>query len=40
MFSTTKIEGFLRRFSVVEFSAVDFLDFKDSTPKITVLAYV
>ena len=27
MFSTTKIERFLRRFSVVEFSAVDFLDF-------------
>lgn len=27
MFSTTKIGRFLRRFSVVEFSAVDFLDF-------------
>lgn len=39
-FSTTKIGRFLRRFSVVEFSAVDFVDFKDSTPKITVLVYV
>ena len=27
MFSITKIGRFLRRFSVVDFSAVDFLDF-------------
>ena len=27
MFSMTKVGGFLRRFSVVDFSAVDFLDF-------------
>ena len=40
MFSMTKIERFLRGFSVVDFSAIDFLDLlktsKDSTPKITV----
>ena len=36
----TKIGRFLREFSVVDFSAVGFLDLlktlKDSTPKITV----
>ena len=40
MFSMTKIERFLRGFSVMDFSAIDFLDLlktsKDSTPKITV----
>ena len=40
MFSMTKIGRFLCGFSVVDFSAIGFLDllktYKDSTPKITV----